>query len=278
MIISHLKEGLGNQFFQYAFGRFLSLSKNVELKLSTSSYTHNSFRSYKLNNFNIIENFPSLEEEKILKKRHVVERTEFIYDSQLVDSLDNDFYLEGFWQSELYFKDIRPVLVNELVIKEELDPENQKMLLQIKSTSNSVSVHVRRGDYAYNPETRKKHGVLPVSYYRNALDIMKNNYGDVRLFVFSDDIAWVKGNFFLEADFTIVDLNLGRDNHFKDIVLMSNCTHHIIANSTFSWWGAWLNTNSQKIVVAPKLWHLRKHMPVVDLYPHDWIAIDNYLQ
>ena len=170
--------------------------------------------------------------------------------------------------SELFFKKYRADLLKKFTLREELDTINKKMLAKIKSHKNSVAIHIRRGDYVNH---KSFGGVCEKEYFEEA---MKKFIGleDIHFFVFSNDINWVKENIKFPAPYTFVNIN-DEENGYKDMWLMKNCSHNIIANSTFSWWGAWLNENPNKIVIAPKCWS--RGCGKNDRIPEDWIKIDN---
>lgn len=203
----------------------------------------------------------------------------FRYDPAVfnLDKSRKYIYIQGLWQDELYFKDIRPQVLDKFQFIRELDKQNQDILTRIRNT-NSLSLHVRRGDYVSNPQYMNTlGGACSYDYYQRALDHLDNTEPDLSIFVFSDDIEWVKANlhFLKGRDTTFIDHNKGL-NSYIDMQLMSNCKHNIIANSTFSWWGAWLNQNPDKKVLAPKQWFLNSPgYDVNHIVPDDWIKIDN---
>ena len=170
--------------------------------------------------------------------------------------------------SELFFKKYRADLLKKFTLREELDTINKKMLAKIKSHKNSVAIHIRRGDYVNH---KSFGGVCEKEYFEEA---MKKFIGleDIHFFVFSNDINWVKENIKFPAPYTFVNIN-DEENGYKDMWLMKHCSHTIIPNSTFSWWGAWLNENPNKIVIAPKCWS--RGCGKNDRIPEDWIKIDN---
>lgn len=157
-------------------------------------------------------------------------------------------YFDGYWQHENYFKEIREILLKELTLKNGFDIKNSNILTQIQNTE-SVSIHIRRGDYVslnYNIQDS-------LSYYYQAINIISEKIKSPTYFIFSDDIDWVKEN--LKINGQVIYVNNNEEYQAaKDMLLMSHCKMNIIANSTFSWWSAWLNTNTDKIVIAPKDW------------------------
>lgn len=294
MIIVKLVGGLGNQMFQYATGRKLALLKNTELYIDTSFLDKNpdgayTKRNLELNVFNLslkiasqndIEKFKINSSNKysrvlqrnfpFLFKNLYVAESGVGYNNQFLNFQDNT-YLDGFWQSEKYFENIKPILCKEFSPKEPLNSENNKWLEKIKSCI-SISIHVRRGDYITNQNALNFHGLCDISYYEKAMNIIKESIIEIELFVFSDDLEWCKDNFkFLEKTH-FVDSNQN-ENFYIDLFLMSNCKHNIIANSSFSWWSAFLNQNNEKIVVAPKKWFSNSDIETKDLFPSQWKII-----
>ena len=294
MIIVRLTGGLGNQMFQYAAGKAIARRTNLPLKPDITSFGKNKFRSYRLNHFNVQEYFATEKEiRRFRKPRHrqiiafaVYKIFEWVFPwheqkeiRELRSSYNPDVlkikksaYLTGYWQSEKYFADIADIIRHEFTVKNEPDEINRRMLAKIESV-NAVSLHVRRGDYITNPKTLKFHGVLGLDYYVRALDLIVKKVKEPQIFVFSDDIPWVKENLKTSLPLTFVEHN-GVEQDYEDLRLMSRCKHHIIANSSFSWWGAWLNENPQKIVIAPKQWasnETMKKRQTSDVIPDEWI-------
>jgi hypothetical protein len=186
-------------------------------------------------------------------------------------SLPSNVYLEGFWQCERYFTNIRSVLLKEFTPKNQFNLANAELLSRINSV-NSVAVHIRRGDYVTNPQASKFHGILPLSYYERAIKLIEEKIGNPEFFVFSDDQEWVKLNFKIPYPVHFVEKNQGKDAVF-DLALMAACRHNVIANSSFSWWGAWLNTNPLKIVIAPHRWFADSSVSSADLLPSSWYRL-----
>jgi hypothetical protein len=287
MIIVNIKGGLGNQMFQYAFGRALSLKRNEELKLDTTgldlAHTHDdAIRSFALNAFNTHYTLATPEEVAQCKYPHgMLSR---IYENVLMKiarklhltsekaQADNSSrcYFDGYWHSPQYFNDIRNVLTDDFKLKQPLGRSAQSLADTIHNEV-SVSIHIRRGDYVHSPRVSKEFGTCSLSYYQHAIQHIEKHVPNPSYFVFSDDIAWaqehiqVSGPLEFISDPTITDQ--------EALTLMSHCTHHIIANSSFSWWGAWLNTNPNKIVVAPTPWFNTQTLTHPDLIPETWITL-----
>ena len=162
----------------------------------------------------------------------------------------NDSYIQGNWTDERYFKQIENIIRAEFTPKNKLDKKNQK-ILELIQEKLSVSIHVRRGDYITNKANAKTFGFVGLNYYVNAIKKIKKSVSDSVFFVFSDDINWCQDNLSpLSKNMHFIDHNKGK-NSYKDLLLMGACKHNIIANSTFSWWGTWLNTNTNKIIIKP---------------------------
>ena len=252
MIITHIAEGLGNQFFQYAIGRYLAYKNNTELKLDISDCEKSAESNhiyYRLAEFNIQENFAAPEEisqMKIIKPQ--IEYSEFL--PEILDLPDN-VYLNGGWGNEKYFKDIRDILLKEFTLKNPLHENSARWKKKILSEKNSVSIHVRLGDYT-GVLWRGRNGgagLLGRKYYIDCLNELKKDFTDIKIFVFSDDVNLTKYMFENIID-TPVEFVEGCETDAEELYLMSICKHNITANSTFSWWAAWLNQNPNKKVFS----------------------------
>jgi len=286
MIILNLKGGVGNQMFQYAFARKLALQNDDVLKLETAGLTKANdvgdiFRPFALDAFAIEKNIATVEEVRGLKYPYgvfskgwrwfnakILKKIYVEFDSSALTQT-GDLFLDGYWQSPLYFADIRDTLLTEFQLHTPLSPAVSAYQEQIVSCA-SVSIHVRRGDYAKNPRVLKEFGVCEASYYQLAIEHIENEVPDPTFFIFSDDIAWVKENLSLPSSTVFVQDPTLRD--VEELALMSMCTHNIIANSTFSWWAAWLNQNPNKVVVAPAPWYETARFDV-HLIPSSWIQL-----
>ncbi len=297
MIIVRLRGGLGNQLFQYAAGRALATHHQVPLKLDLYTYSKHTYRRYELHHFNIDATEATRAEVhqftgsnpfiRYLNKRENYFRCPRVfaqphyhfYDGFL--TLPSDLYLSGYWQSERHFSGIASSLRSQLTPVQAMDERNLSFQRQMQS-HDSVAVHVRRGDYSQGAYS-SFFGTLPESYYGEAMTFVRKRIANPVFYFFSDDIAWCKSAFGTTgAEF--VDHNRGA-NAYKDLLLMASCRHNIIANSTFSWWGAWLNTHPDKVVVAPKQWFksgfLDRREPVYasrfydtkDLIPAGWTRL-----
>ena len=291
MIIVKLIGGLGNQMFQYAAGRYLAHLHQTELLVDTSFLEKNPNGAYtkrelELSVFNLDLKIATKDDVKKFNiegstkysralQRHLPILFSNLYAAESGIQYQKEFlnypkntYMDGFWQSERYFKPIESLLLAEFTPKEDLNSENQNWLNKI-STVESVSMHIRRGDYVSNKNAQQHHGNLSLDYYLNALKLIKETHKQVEVFIFSDDLDWCKANLNLDNEIHFVDANQKQNFHL-DMFLMSYCKHNIIANSSFSWWAAWLNQNVNKIVVAPLNWFSDKSLNTKDLIPSSW--------
>ncbi len=214
---------------------------------------------------------------------HIIERSLNFNQNIYNIKLKKNAYLVGYWASEKYFKDIRDIICNEFTVRESLDGINLKIANEIER-SNSVSIHIRRlhGISAIGEKVSTKgvnlHGYSSLEYYNIAVKYFLNKSLNFRFFVFADDIDWAKKNINFPTQIAFVSQNHKKEGKdYEDLRLMSLCKHNIIANSTFSWWGAWLNKNPDKIVIAPKIWFrdpaANATIKLEDLYPKEWIII-----
>ncbi len=183
-------------------------------------------------------------------------------------------YLFGYWQSEKYFKDIREELLKSIRFPEFSEENNIQYRDMILNAECPVSVHIRRGDYLVPKYYRQYGGVCTETYYQEAKKYFESRYDNVQFFVFTNDLEWVSQNF-TGANVTLVCGNSG-EKSFRDMQLMSLCRHNIIANSSFSWWAAWLNQNPDKIVITPPAWNRAK--PTPDIWVPEWIKLDTPLE
>ncbi len=254
MIIIKIKGGLGNQLFQYAFGRALAMKTGKKLKFDLSFYRQQNLRSFALNRFGTvfdgILNFKEKFELKLRSYWPALSREIYYFKENKgllnLQVLANSkiCIIDGYWQSEKYFAEISDVIKKEIRIR-----DLSACFMQNILSTNSVSLHVRRGDYVSIP-VNQHYNVCDLDYYQRAMQIIKSQAIDPVIFIFSDDIDWVKDNLKLDVPHFFVNGN----DECVDFYMMSCCKHNIMANSTFSWWAAWLNSNPKKIVIAPKMW------------------------
>lgn len=282
MIIVRLQGGLGNQMFQYA-AAYSHASKNraklaidISLLQKSKQNTALTARDYALSVFpnikNKVKHYPDGFEKSLYSRitgRKIWYEKDLRYDKKM-HAAGNNIIMHGYFQNEAYFNSGREAILKQFEFPK-LSIKANSYVSKI-SSRNSVSVHVRRGDYVSDKKTNSVHGVLDVKYYNRAIKKISDLVDDP-LFVFiSDDVAWCEETFKSDdSSLFIKDL----DNDFEDMALMSLCKHNIIANSSFSWWGAWLNNNSSKIVIAPDQWfaEAKKNNEAAELVPKSWVRI-----
>jgi len=298
MIIVRTSGGIGNQLFQYALGRALSQRNSDELRLDTHFYDLNiePDRSFKLRHFNANAPiatpedfkkagipFPSrqglfakawrnayraLDSMKPLQKRKVILEPDFGFHPEILE-IKGDAYLSGVWQSEKYFTDYAEQIRKDFQLAKPLGKTSESLAQEIRSAgAGSISLHVRRGDQVRDPALLTKHGALTEDYYAGAVAYIAKHVPSPHIFVFSDEIAWCKENLKFNMPMTFIN---GID--YEDMHLMSLCASHIIAKSSFSWWGAWLDPRPDKIVIAPKQRFGNASWQAPDLLPDSWIKL-----
>tara|TARA_R110002020_G_scaffold993_5_gene4916 strand:- start:755 stop:1618 length:864 start_codon:yes stop_codon:yes gene_type:complete len=286
MIITHINGGLGNQMFQYAAGRALALRHGTDLLLDTRSFDGSTQFGYGLDHFAISARMaepgqlpPGRRREPLryllwrgfgLKPRLV--REDRLGFNPGFDALGDGVYLKGYWQSERYFKPFESALRDDFRIVTPPSRENAAILAELAQRP-AISLHIRRGDYVRDARTNATHGTCSLDYYaRGAERIAAQMTGAPLIVTFSDDPAWVRDNLRLPFEMRVMDHN-DSDRNYEDLRLMSACRHHIIANSSFSWWGAWLNPSPDKIVVAPARWFADPKLVNEDIWPTSWIRL-----
>lgn len=284
MIIIHVMGGLGNQMFQYSLcQKLLHLGKEVKLDLGSYGVyqQHNGFEIDKIFNTRVptmsasdIERFRvgyGVKMNGVIVRDFIHEKHLFKADKEMFD-LDEG-YLYGYWASEKYFNDIEEVIKREFTFKNQLDYINRLVKKDMENT-NSVALHIRRGDYLIGQNNDLYINLYNIGYYDKAIEYIKNKIDRPKFFIFSNDPQWVKENLKIDGDVEYIQHNSGVDS-YKDMELMSSCKHNIVANSSFSWWAAWLNGNKDKIVVTPKEWVNMSNVDnsEVELFPEGWKII-----
>jgi len=295
MICVRLNGGLGNQMFQYAMGKALAVSHNTELIFDTSllnrkTRNNTTIRNFDLNAFDIDikEATPTqlakvtplfykvinviaikLGFKGIALPNYFIEQ-KFSYDKR-IEKIKNQCFLVGYWQSPRYFNKIQATIRQEFKFPV-LSGNNINIADQI-SSCNAISLHVRRGDFL-NLAAHGIHGICSLEYYQEAITFIKKKIEKPVFFIFSDDLTWVETNLNIKEECYYITDNIGEKSYI-DMQLMSLCKHNIIANSSFSWWGAWLNSNREKIVIAPQTWFANKRLndETADLIPKEWIRM-----
>lgn len=300
MIIVRITGGLGNQMFQYAFGRRTAHIRRAPLKLDISWYAgqkagqgpdkQDVLRTFDLHHFNIAAE-PATEAEiarftakagliRRLRRgvemrlpwywRRTVKQPAWHFDAGALRARGN-CYLNGTWQSEKHFRDAADVIRNDLSVRSAPQGANARVAERIRQV-NAVSVHIRRGDYVANAHTNEFHGLCPLAYYERATGELRKTAPELHFFVFSDDPEWAAAHLKLPGPMEFMAHN-GPDEAHEDMRLMSLCRMHIIANSSFSWWGAWLNDDPRKVVIAPAKWFNNSPYDTRDVVPESWIRM-----
>ena len=280
--------GLGNQLFQFIAGYVLAKKNKINLRINIDRF--NSYdKQFELDRFPEIYklNIPKIKKNKfwkilkisgiykiinflLLLDKQEFEKSPFIFNRDLLKKkIVKNVSIVGFFQSEKYFIHYKKIVLKLLRFSKIKDKLHQKYLNLINN-KNSVAIHIRRGDYLNDPKVRHIHGILGSDYYKKSISYIKKKVKNPLFFIFSDDIELVKKtfSFFNNKKYIFIDTK----SPINDLYLMSNCKHFIIANSTFSWWGAWLSKNKRKIVCAPKRW-LRVRISTPDIIPESWIKI-----
>ncbi|MEG0024271.1 MAG: alpha-1,2-fucosyltransferase [Akkermansia sp.] len=281
-----LQGGLGNQMFQYAFGQAQRTSFGESVLYDISWFDEvkkkgkMTLRNYELDVF--LANVPLIDEpcvsnllygrlpliswmrRRFHKNLHLIrERDAHEYREEFLTTR-GDIYYDGCFQNENYFTSIRSQLLHDFELREPLNSANDAMLEKIRKV-HAVSLHVRRGDYL----TTNRLSVCPLDYYHHAMEWIAQHVENPHFFIFSDDPLWVAEHLSCNYTHTLVDLN-GSHEGYYDLELMKNCKHQIIANSTFSWWGAWLNQNPDKMIIAPTSWYADPSRQSDGLLPSQW--------
>jgi hypothetical protein len=296
MIIVRLAGGLGNQFFQYAAARAVAARFGTEVKVDISKYsgpTAEPDRKFELNKFRCNPAIASKEEIQVRADPRIYFLPDFGYNKQpflggydsrthyvesrftfdpTVFEISKEHFLEGYFQSPRYFEGIRDCLMQDFKLTKPISPPGQEVLDSIESSDNPICLHIRRGDYVTNPTINKAFGVCSADYYANAVQIMISRLQDPQLFVFSDDTEWCKANLRFDVPMKVIDCNKG--DAPSDIELMTRCKHFISANSTFSWWAAWLGSTAESVVICPRNYYASMRS-TADLVPSHWIRLED---
>ena len=289
MVITRITSGLGNQLFQYALGRQIANQNQTQLWFDLRYYRHlyetDTPRYFKLDRFaidyKVLDNSPwrylstvmQLMPVRNLEPLFAIQHERHFHVDPMVSQRKGAFIkLSGFWQSETYFAPSESIIRNELTFNRTAGPRFGEYRRQIGQATIAISVHVRRGDYISHPDFSQSFGTTEIAYYEAAVSRLAAQFPAGKLFIFSDDPAWVQQHMRFDLPHVVID-NSGEDADLDDLELMSLCHHHIIANSSFSWWGAWLNSNPTKCVIAPKQWFADKPWDTRDLTPANWLRL-----
>lgn len=294
MISIRLMGGLGNQMFQYAALRAMMLENGTSGVISLKGITNKTHNVYSLNHFNINNDDITVSSSEIFKSKityliygfYCVFLVKFKFGYSIMKSIQPflnsigiycvpDGYIKlskikskkntmvGYFQSTKYFDKYKNIIKSELTVKEPVKKENVKLLQDIKN-SNSICVHIRRGDYIGS-----NHQVCDTSYYLKAIKIISKKVKNPKFYIFSDDIEWVKNNINFKVKVNYID---GNNKNYEELQLMYSCKHFIISNSSFSWWAQYLTDNEERITIAPSRWFQNSNQKV-DIFQDDWIKI-----
>lgn len=284
--------GLGNQLFEYALAKALAIKFNKDLIIDPRPILAEApQRHYDLHLLNLEkEDFGSPFLRWIVRwvasvrlgryfktvmpyawSFKMVRDREQGFEKELFNIKARNIVLQGYWQSYKYFEDIRPTLLKEFTFKTTPNKVNQNFLNLIESRQ-SVGVHIRRGDYVSNPLANQLHGLCSMDYYVQAIGIINKKVKDPHYFIFTDDPDWAEVHFIISENQNIIRHNLGVQD-FEDLRLLMHCKHFIIANSSFSWWGAWLGRDPNKVVISPSKWFNIDETPIEDRIPESWIKV-----
>jgi len=288
MIVVKLQGGLGNQMFQYAFAKNLAMQNKTTLNFDLSFLLDKSprenfvFRDFDLDIFNLNVFAEEIKKQSVFKKIksrltnskvfNLKEKHFYFEESNFLKGKNS--YIDGYWQSEKYFKEIEYQLRKDFSFKHLLTTREELMNEKIKST-NSVCVNFRRTDFVDLKNSAETHGAVGLDYYYEAIRVIETKISNPVFYVFSDDIDWCEKNFKIDHPTIFVSHKYKGPKFSSYLNLMSNCKHFIIPNSTFAWWGAWLSVFEEKIVIAPTNWFKESSLQdqTQDLLPNNWIKL-----
>lgn len=292
-IIVQLQGGLGNQLFQYATGKALAIQHGANLILDSTwfsrTYDDVTPRELLLLNLNVNAKcvsftkptIPPKKIQRLAQRLYPInpyiynEKLPYQFDSRLLKSLpfiNQNLYIIGYWQSFRYFDHIRSTLMSEVVPRNSLSHHYQNYLAQIQNT-NSAMIHIRRGDYITLNSAAKVHGFVGLNYYQEGMQTLLSKDPRTKFFVFSDDIVWAKNYLPYQDRLTLIETSKDITAPAQELELMTHCQNHLIANSSLSWWGAWLKKYSGGTTICPKRWTNDLSMNWDDLIPAEWSQI-----
>jgi hypothetical protein len=292
-IYSYLQGGLGNQLFQYAIARALSEQYQVGIALDRSWFDtqHEGAtpRQFQLDLLNIpqINYSKDLFPKKTGRLRSFVQnylsndafvfyqKSAFDFDSRLLhlkNIRNRNLYLFGYWQGFRYIQSIHSILQKDFELRAEISTHYQPLLKKIIA-SESIMLHIRRGDYVSSPSAAQIHGALSIDYYLKAIEVMQLRKSDGHFFIFSDDLAWARTMLPANLPVTFIENSADENAAAQELQLMRACKNHIIANSSLSWWGAWLTNNSDGLVIAPNRWMADSSLDLGNLLPSKWYRL-----
>jgi hypothetical protein len=290
-VVTRIEGGLGNQLFQYAAAIALADRLGCDLALDLRALSKNGDRQFQLglykSRFRILAagELALLPESRVSRWRRISADAKrfflgrhslqtfwargFEFDPRF-ESISVPVYLVGYWQSEFYFQSHRARLLSDLQL---VNPKELVHPLQTRlSSCNSIALHIRRGDYVSNGAASQFHGVCDIAYYHSAIEFICRHTSSPEAFVFSDDIDWARVNLKLTIPMHFVEGHSAEAGHL-DLELMRRCKHHVVANSSFSWWGAWLAQSENQIVCAPKRWFAASEVNSEDVVPQRWVRL-----
>ena len=284
MVYVKIKGGLGNQMYQYAFAKAYGIRHKLPVVLDMDPIRHAVNRPYALQHFAVdtrirdhsrgaVNQFKNLffYMSLLIRGKYVLER-QGGFRKNLLEKRRESVYFDGYWQSFRYFEAIRSQLLHDFALKEPLSTVSKQWAAQIQAQHDAIFIHVRRGDYVTVAKNRAMFLALPISYYQEAVQHIVAKHPQAVVFVFSNDMAWVKENLHFTTDTYYVEGN-DEEHGYEDMYLMSLCRHHVIANSSFSWWGAWLS-RQDGMTIAPSRTSVDTQQPdTSDFYPSDWEKI-----
>jgi hypothetical protein len=287
-VVVRIEGGLGNQLFQYAAARSLADRLGCGLLLDLRGITENGDRPYQLDLYGVRANIADGEKLAALppwrssRASRILQSLSFFipglvhaptfwprsfgYDER-IEKLKHPVYMVGYWQTERYFAWNRKGLLKDLKLQSGVSADN--VWMEKIRKANSVSLHVRRGDYVNSPTAAEHHGTCDIDYYQRAITALLDQQPDIEAFIFSDEPQWAADNLRLPVRSHIVDANPPARGYL-DLELMRICKHHILANSSFSWWGAWLCVNKGQLVYAPERWFKSRDIDSRDIIPSRW--------
>ncbi|MFN4003720.1 MAG: alpha-1,2-fucosyltransferase [Hylemonella sp.] len=287
-VIARIEGGLGNQLFQYAAARSLADRLGCDLALDLRGLAQNGDRPFQLDLYRIratvadaqlLSGLPDWRSSRWGRMRSALaQKVPILYDYPVFwsksfafdtrfERIKRPVFLVGYWQSERYFDWNRLRILRDIQLVTPMSPENPT--LQAILGRRSVALHIRRGDYVTNPAASRFHGLCDINYYYEAVRALHQRFSDIEVFVFSDEPAWAKAHLSLDVPTYYVESNPGH----IDLELMRHCQHHVIANSSFSWWGAWLSESAGQVVYAPRRWFADSTVDTSDVVPGRWMRL-----
>jgi len=301
MIIVKMMGGLGNQLFQYAFGTSLAQKLSQETVYDISWFVHERTRILRLNYLGLSLKYKTAggiyailkksaiycsARSKLIRSLKPLQKLENVYEFKTsffntivkekdfnIEKIKNNknYYFDGYWQNPEYFEDVRNLILSEIRFPEFQNSQDLNLKKQI-CDSESVAIHIRRGDYVSDSWANQTLGTCSIEYYQKAAEHIMSKHTNAKFFLFSDDPDFVKTNFGFLPNATLVSDSIRSE--IDELNLMHSCKNFIIANSSFSWWGAWLSQNPEKIVIAPRQWYKNKEAnEQCKIVPDNWVRL-----